>query len=711
MERLKLESVLGKEPETMNNSQNPLLSRTGLPQFAAITADHVIPAMNEALAEVEARLQEIEKNITPTWEGLCKPLEELDTPFEYTWGVVNHLISVKNSDALRKAHQEILPKVISFSLRMSQSRPIYEGLKKLQASAEFSRLNDAKRRIIEKKIKAAEHSGVALEGQAKERFNEIARRKSQLNTEFSNNVLDATKAYELIITDKADITGWPNNLKQLAAQSYAKEKGQAGQKADPENGPWRITLDFPSSGPFMQHSRNRAQRREVYHAMVTRASSGKFDNSQNIGEILKLRKEEAEILGFKTYAELSLDSKMAPDVAAVEKMFAELEKPARPIARQELEELRIIALESGQTDELAHWDVAFWAERLREKRYDFTDDQLRPYFPLPRVLDGLFSLAERIFGIRITRSSTAEVPKWNEDVEYFDIKDETGALMAHFYLDPFSRPAEKRGGAWMNECFGRRIINGKVRLPVIYLVCNGTPPIDGKPSLMSFNEVTTLFHEFGHGIQGMLTEIDEAEAAGINGVEWDAVELASQFMENWCYNKPTLMGMARHYETGANLPEDLFEKIKAAKNFRAGAAMLRQIEFGKTDIYLHHYFDVNGSESAFDAGRKISTATGVMAPYEHERFLCSFSHIFAGGYCAGYYSYKWAEVLSSDAFAAFEEVGLENESALRELGRKYRKTVLALGGSKHPTEVYRMFRGRDATTAALLRHSGLAAGV
>ncbi len=703
-------TVPGKELETMNKSQNPLLARTGLPQFEAITPEHVIPAMEEALTEVETKLQEIEKKIIPTWDGLCKPLEELDTPFEYTWGVVNHLISVKNSDALRKAHQEILPKVISFSLRMSQSKPIYEGLKKLQSSAEFARLNDAKKRIIEKKIKAAEHSGVGLEGKAKERFNEIAKRKSQLNTEFSNNVLDATKAYELIITDKKDITGWPNNLKQLAAQSYAKEKGQAGQKADPENGPWRITLDFPSSGPFMQHSRNRAQRREVYHAMVTRASSGKFDNSQNISEILKLRKEEAEILGFRTYAELSLDSKMAPDVAAVEKMFAELEKPAKPIARKELEELKKIALESGQQDELAHWDVAFWAERLREKRYDFTDDQLRPYFPLPRVLDGLFSLAERIFGIKITKSSTVNPPKWNEEVEFFDIKDETGALMAHFYLDPFSRPAEKRGGAWMNECFGRRIINGKVRLPVIYLVCNGTPPIDGKPSLMSFNEVTTLFHEFGHGIQGMLTEIDEAEAAGINGVEWDAVELASQFMENWCYNKPTLLGMARHYETGENLPEELFEKIKAAKNFRSGAAMLRQIEFGKTDIYLHHYFDVNGSESAFDIGRKIAVETGVMAPYEHERFLCSFSHIFAGGYCAGYYSYKWAEVLSSDAFAAFEEVGLENESALQELGRKYRKTVLALGGSKHPTEVYRLFRGRDATTAALLRHSGLAAG-
>ncbi|PKL41908.1 MAG: peptidase M3 [Candidatus Riflebacteria bacterium HGW-Riflebacteria-1] len=689
-------------------AQNPLMARSGLPLFEKISAEHVVPAMDATLAEIETRLKEIEASIVPTWDGLCKPLEDLDTPFEYTWGVVNHLISVKNSDDLRKAHQEVMPKVINFSLRMSQSKPIYEGLKKLRASAEYATLNAARQRIIEKKIKAAEHAGVGLEGAAKERFNEIANRISKIGTDFSNNVLDATKAYELIVTNKADTEGWPNNLKQLAAQSWAKEKGEKGQKADSENGPWRITLDYPSSGPFVQHSRNREHRREVYHQTVTRASSGNFDNSGIIEELLRLRREQAQILGFKTFAELSLDNKMAPDVAAVEKMFSELEAAARSFAEKELKDLQKIAAESGQTDQLRHWDTPFWAERLREKLYDFTDDQLRPYFPLPRVLDGLFSLAERIFGISITKSNDKNVPRWHEEVDFFDIKDDKGKMLAHFYLDPYSRPAEKRGGAWMNECFGRRIIDGAVRLPVIYLVCNGTPPVEGKPSLMSFNEVSTLFHEFGHGIQGMLTVIDEAEAAGINGVEWDAVELASQFMENWCYNRPTLLGMARHYETGENLPEDLFEKIKASKNFRAGSVMLRQIEFGRIDIHLHHYFDLNGKETPFEAARRIATQTSVMPPYEHERFLCSFSHIFAGGYAAGYYSYKWAEVLSSDAFAAFEEAGFDNENAIRELGRKYRDTVLALGGSKHPTEVYRMFRGRDATTAALLRHSGLA---
>ncbi|MDD2997572.1 MAG: M3 family metallopeptidase [Candidatus Riflebacteria bacterium] len=690
-----------------NLENNPLMARSGLPQFEQIKPEHVIPAMDATLAEVESKLKQVEANIVPTWDGLCKSLEELDIPFEYTWSVINHLISVKNSDELRKAHQEVLPRVIDFSLRMSQSKPIYEGLKKLRDSADYAKLSDAKKRIIEKKIKAAEHSGVGLEGKPKERFNEIINRMSKITTDFSNNVLDATKAFELIITEKSDIEGWPRNLKQLSAQSYVREKGQTGQKADPENGPWRITLDYPSSGPFLQHSRNREQRRQVYHAMVTRASGEKFDNAPLINELLKLRKEEAAILGFKTFAELSLDTKMAPDVAAVEKMFCELEKPARPVAEKELEDLRKIAAESGQTEPLKQWDIAFWAERLREKLYDFTDDQLRPYFPLPEVLNGLFSLAERIFGIKIQKSQQHNVPRWHEDVNYFDVNDENGKTLAHFYIDPYSRPAEKRGGAWMNECFGRRIIDGKPRLPIIYLVCNGTPPVDGKPSLMSFGEVTTLFHEFGHGIQGMLTVIDEAEAAGINGVEWDAVELASQFMENWCYNRPTLMGMAKHYETGAQMPDDLFEKVKAAKNFRAGAAMLRQLEFGKTDIYLHHYFDINGSETPFEAARRIAEQTGVMPPYEHEKFLCSFSHIFAGGYCAGYYSYKWAEVLSADAFAAFEEVGLDNEKAVTELGRRYRNTILALGGSKHPTEVYRMFRGRDANTDALLRHSGL----
>lgn len=686
---------------------NPLMKRSGLPEFDKIKPEHVVPAMKATLEQVEKQLSAIENNLQPTWDGLCKRLEELDLPFEYTWGVVNHLVSVKNSDELRKVHQEVMPLVINFSLRMSQSKPIYEGLKQLKNSEEFARLNNARKRIVEKKLQAAEQSGVGLEGQVKERFNEIANRLSKLSTDFSNNVLDATNAFELIITEKSDTEGWPDNLRQQSAQSYAQKKADDKITADPENGPWRITLDHPSSGPFMQHSRNQNQRKTVYHAMVTRASEGKLDNTPLISEILKLRHEEANILGFKTFAELSLSNKMAPGIKAVEQMFDELLTASKPHAENELEELKKMAADSGHKGPLNHWDLAFWSERLREKLYDYTDDQLRPFFPLPKVTQGLFSVAERLFGIKIKKSDNPDIPRWHDEVMFFDVNSEDNKTIAHFYLDPYSRPAEKRGGAWMNECFGRRIIDGKVRLPVIYLVCNGTPPVENRPSLMSFNEVTTLFHEFGHGLQGMLTKVDEAEAAGINGVEWDAVELASQFMENWCYHRPTLLGMTSHYKTGEPLPDDLFDKIKASKNFRAGSIMLRQIEFGKIDMYLHHEYKPDSAVSPLEVARKIMKQIEVFPPYEHEKFLCSFAHIFAGGYSAGYYSYKWAEVLSADAFAAFEEAGLDNEKMVRELGRKYRDSILSLGGSLHPTEIYRKFRGRDATTEALLRHSNL----
>ncbi len=684
---------------------NPLSAREGLPDFAAITPAHVIPAIDEALAYVEGKVKEIEKNIIPTWEGLLKPLEDLDISFEYTWGVVSHLSSVKNSDEMRKAYQAVLPKVVQISLRISQSKPIYRGLKAIKESPDFETLNDAKKRIIIKKLRSAEHAGVGLEGKEKDRFNEIANRMSKLSTDFSNNVLDATKEFELIITDKKDTEGWPENLKQLASQLYS-QKHPENADSTPDNGPWRITLDGPCYGPFVQHSQNREQRQAVYHAQVTKATNGKYDNNPILLEMLKLRKEEASILGYKTFAELSLDSKSAPSVQAVYKMLDELIPPSKPAAIKDLEDLRKIAKESGQTDELCHWDLGFWAERLRETKFDYTDEQLRPYFSLDRVLDGLFGLANRLFGIKIEKSDK-KVSKWHEDIQYFSVKEESGKEIASFFLDPYSRPEEKQGGAWMNECFGRRIINGKVRNPVIYLVCNSTPPVDGKPSLMSFYEAQTLFHEFGHGLQGMLSIVDEAEASGVNGVEWDCVELASQFMENWCYHKKTLLGMAKHYETGETLPEDLFEKIKASKNFRAGSTMLRQVEFSKLDMYLHHEYDPSGDETPLQVYKRLASEIDVFPIYEHANFLCSFSHIFAGGYCAGYYSYKWAEVLSADAFAAFEEVGLDNEEEVKKMGRKYRETILALGGSKDPKEVFRLFRGRDANTNALLRHSGL----
>ena len=397
---------------------------------------------------------------------------------------------------------------------------------------------------------------------------------------------------------------------------------------------------------------------------------------------------------------------MAPDVAAVDKMTDELRNPSRRHAERDLEDLRALAKEGGQEEELRHWDLAFWSERLREKRFDYTDDQLRPYFPLPRVLDGLFGICEELFDVKFERAD-GEAPIWHPDVRYFLVKDAAGESVASFYLDPYSRPADKQGGAWMNDCMSRRIHNGGLRLPVVHLVCNGTPPVKDIPSLMSFNEVETLFHEFGHGLQGMLTIVDYADASGIHDVEWDAVEIASQFMENWCYHKPTLTGMTKHVETGEPLPDVLFEKIVASRTFRAGSLMLRQLELGKADMRLHHTFDPDGDTTPFDAHREVTKEMAVFPPFDGDRLLCSFTHVFAGGYAAGYYSYKWAEVLSADAWGAFEEAGLENEQKVRALGRSFRDTVLALGGGRHPMDVFRDFRGREPDTQALLRQNQL----
>lgn len=683
---------------------NPLLVTDGLPRYDEIKPEHVEPGVKNLLVQVEKQIEELEKTLTPTWDGLLKPLEDMDVPFEYAWGPVGHLMSVQNSDDLRKAHEAVLQDVVAFGLRMQQSRPIYEGLVAIRDGAEWDKLDDAQRRCVALKIRAAEHAGVGLEGEAKERFNAIAKEMSQIGSDFSNHVLDATKAFELIIEDKADTEGWPNSLRQGGAQSYAQ--AHEGKEPDPENGPWRITLDFPSFYPFMQHHRVRGHREEVYRAYVTRASSGEWDNSGLIAKILKLRKEQAGLLGFDSFAEWSLAAKMAPDVAAVAQMTEELATASQAHMQKDYEELVALAKKNGQEEPLLHWDMAFWAERLREQKFDYTDDQLRPYFPLPKVLDGLFGLAERLFGITIEEAHNVDAHKWHKDVQFFNVLRD-GERIASFYLDPYSRPAEKRGGAWMNDCMGRRWMNGKLHLPVVHLVCNGTPPVGDTPSLMSFTEVETLFHEFGHGLQGMLTTVDYADVAGINGVEWDAVEIASQFMENWCYHKPTLIGMTSHVETGEPLPDDLFDKICAARTFRAGSLMMRQLSFGKMDMLLHHEFDPNGDETAFDVENRVTTEMSVLPPLPEDRFLCAFTHIFAGGYAAGYYSYKWSEVLSADAFGAFEEAGLDNDVAVAETGRRFRDTILAQGGGRHPMDVYRDFRGREPSTEALLRHNDL----
>ncbi|MBW4551843.1 MAG: M3 family metallopeptidase [Aphanocapsa sp. GSE-SYN-MK-11-07L] len=690
---------------------NPLLIGKGLPPFDRIQPEQVGAAVNQLLAELEQALTELESSAVPTWAGLVEPLERISDRLTWTWGAIGHLMGVKNSPELRTAYEAVQPQVVQFVNRLGQSQPLYVAFKAIQIGEDWSTMTEAQRRIVEAAIRSAEHSGVSLTGEAKEQFNAIQLELAELSTQFSNHVLDATKAFSLDLTQPTQVAGLPPSLLSLAAQTA---RAAGSEEATPEAGPWRITLDGPSFGPFMQHSSSRDLREQLYRGFISRASAGELDNTALIERILTLRQQKAKLLGFDSYAELSLASKMAPNVAAVEHLLEELRAVSYQAASQEIETLKAFAQSQGAAEaaDLKPWDVSFWAERQREAKFAFNAEELRPYFALPQVLEGLFSLVQRLFGVTIA-AADGQAPVWHPDVRYFQVADETGQAIAHFYLDPYSRPAEKRGGAWMDDCLGRAKIseNGiaTTRLPVAHLVCNQTPPVDGKPSLMTFAEVETLFHEFGHGLQHMLTQVDYGGAAGINNVEWDAVELPSQFMENWCYDRATLFGMARHYETGEVLPEHYYQKLLAARNYMSGTAMLRQLHFSLVDVELHHRYQPGQGETAATVRDRIAKTTTILPPLPEDAFLCAFGHIFAGGYAAGYYSYKWAEVLSADAFSAFEEVGLEDEVAIAATGRRFRDTVLSLGGGKHPMDVFKAFRGREPSTEPLLRHSGLVA--
>lgn len=689
--------------------ENPLLYHDGLPKFASIEPQHVVPAMEKVIADTKQGLADIEQNVEATWDGLMEPLRELWVPFGDVWGAVAHLNMVKNSPELREAYDQVLPQVVSLSLEASQSKVVYEGMVAIRNSAQWDQLDRAQQRVIEHGIRDAELSGVALEGEQLDRFNAIAGELSALGSKFSNNVLDATKAWSMEITDPADTEGWPQNLLQGASASWNSANPEAATASTPEKGPWRITLDHPSFGPFLQHSRNSEQRKEVLLQQTTRATDGEFDNRELMKKIIKLNAEQAQLLGFNTFAEMSLHSKMVPDVATVRKMTDDLYKVAKPAAEKEFAELTEFAKASGFEGELKQWDMSFYVERLREKLFNFTDDQVRPYFPLEQVLEGLFGLCTKLFGLTFKKDEAGEVEIWDKDVSYYHVYNEAGELISGFYLDPYSRPENKRGGAWMNICQSRQYYNGKLRLPIVYLVCNGTAPVGDKPSLMSFYEVLTLFHEFGHGLHGMLCNVDYPNVGGTAGVEWDAVELPSQFMENWCYESETLLGMAKHYQTGEPLPKDIFDKILESRIFRAGSAMVGQLIYGSIDMALYDGYDPYGEESPMELQQRIFTEMAVIPPLPENGFICSFTHIFCGGYSAGYYGYKWAEVLSADAYAAFEEVGLENGDEISALGREFAEKVLARGGSEHAAEVFKSFRKRDPKADALLRHNGLLA--
>ena len=694
-----------------SQTRSALLEQTGLPKFDEIETPGVKPAVLDVLANLDTDFASLEskldamreKGTTPLYADVMEELEKVEAPIEYAWGVVSHLMGVKNSDGLRDAHSEMQPAVVQTTQKLSQSKAIYSAVEAISAGGD-DELDEAQQRIVASSLQSMQLSGVGLEGEAKEKFNANQMKLAELSTTYSNHLLDATKAYSMKLTDPAQVEGLPPSALALLA-SRAAEDGAEGATA--EAGPWKLGLDMPSYLPAMKMLKDRSVREELYRAFVTRAGE---ENTPLLTQILGLKKQQAELLGFGSYAEMSMARKMAEDVEAVDELTAMLLAKALPAAERELAELTAFARKGGFEEEsLALWDVPFWSERLSEETFGFEEEELRPYFALPNVLDGLFGVCNRLFGVDIVEAS-GEAPKWHPDVQFFKILDAgSKEHIASFYLDPYARPEDKRGGAWMGVCLGKSGVLD--RKPVAYLTCNGSPPVEGKPSLMTFSEVTTLFHETGHGLQHMLTTVPHAPAAGISGVEWDAVELPSQFMENWCYDEATVYGsgLAKHYETGEPLPRELFKKLCEQKTFQAGMVMSRQLYFGALDMELHHRYDpADATQTPFDVQRRLAATMTVLPPLEEDRFLCSFGHIFAGGYAAGYYSYKWAEVLSADAFAAFEEVGLDNEEEVRAVGRRFRDTVLSLGGGQHPSKVFRAFRGRDPSPEALLKHNGLA---
>ena len=697
-----------------------LLRCEGLPRFDAIDAEQVdqqIPALladlSEKFAALEDQLQaRISNPDSPplTWDELMPPFHALGERLRWSWGVVTHLTAVRNTPELREAHARQQPDVVRFSNRVGQSVVLHQALRSLLAQDTHT-LDATQTRILETELLSMQHRGVGLQGDEQQAFNRTSERLAALSTSFSNHVLDATQQWSLVVHDRDQLQGIPERVLETlaAAAATAGERTASGAEPTAADGPWRLGLDMPSYLPILTHAEDRTLRETLYKAYVSRASQGDLDNGPLIEEILALRQEQARRLGYSNWAELSLASKMADGVDAVETLLEELRAAALPVAEQELKELNQLAARRGVSETLAPWDVSYWAEQLRRERFDLDQEALRPWFPLPQVLDGLCSLCERLFAIRI-EAADGDAPIWHEDVRFFRVLDRSGEALAGFYLDPFSRPASKRGGAWMDECLNRRRQpNGDLTLPVAYLICNQTPPSGDTPSLMSFEEVETLFHEFGHGLQHMLTTVEHPQAAGINNVEWDAVELPSQFMENWCFDRRTLMGMARHWTTGEPLPEADYNKLCSSRTFMQGSGTLRQIHFALTDLRLHSQWSPELGLSPDAFRRRIAESTTVLPPIATDRFLCAFGHIFAGGYAAGYYSYKWAEVLSADAFSAFEEVGLEQDDAVAATGERFRNTILSLGGSLRPAEIYRQFRGRDASSAALIRHSGLAA--
>lgn len=676
----------------MTQVQNPLLNATGLIDYAAIKPTDIAPAIDQLAQALQNTITQITAPETPaTWEAVVQPLELATFAFTRAWGVVGHLQSVVDTPELRDAYNAKLPMVTQLFIDLSQNEALFAKYRAMKASDSFSMLSDVRRRIIDREIRDFRLSGAELPEKERTRVKAIGERLSMLNQKFSENLLDATNAWHLLIEDESRLAGLPADTKAMYAAN-AKAAGQTG---------WRITLHFPSYLPVMQYADDRALRETVYHAFATRAAEfddAKFDNTPLIKEILQLRQEESSLLGFANYAEASLATKMADTPKEVIAFLRDLASRAKPYAQKDMTALRAFAKETLGIDDLQPWDQAYASEKLRQARYSYSDQEVKQYFTEPTVFAGLFHLAETLYGIKI-RQSTAST--WHPDVKFFEVFRDDQPVAA-FYADLYAREG-KRSGAWMDSDRTRCYVNGELQTPVAYLVCNFAPGIDGRPATMTHDDVTTLFHEFGHCLHHLLTQQTEVAVSGISGVEWDAVELPSQFMENFAWEWDVVQNLTHHIDTGASLPRELFDKMLAAKNFQSGMACVRQVEFALFDMLLHTSFDPN-KDDVQALLNDVRQEVAVSFPPVYNRFPQSFAHIFAGGYAAGYYSYKWAEVLSADAFSAFEETGILNPQT----GQRFMNEILARGSSRDAMDNFVAFRGRKPTIDALMRHSGMA---
>ena len=679
-----------------DDNHNPLLAPGRLPAFSRISPAHIEPAVDQVLADARARIEALSTQSEPySWDSLAEPLDDLDDRISRVWSPVGHLHAVADNPELREAFSACLPKLTEYNTELGQNKALFRGFETLAAAPEYGDLSAAQRKTIDNTIRDFQLSGVDLPAAAKQRCKQISARLSELATRFSENVLDATQGWTRQVLDESELAGLPASVRELARETAERESLPG----------WLLTLEAPCYFPVMSYADSAELRREIYEASTTRASdqgpnAGQWDNTALMAEILALRHEKAGLLGFGNYAELSLAKKMARASAEVVEFLTALVLRAKPVAERELQELKTFAAEHHGVDSLEAWDIAYYSEKLRQHRHAITQEELRPYFPIEQVLAGLFEVARRLFDIRI--EPVADVDVWNPSVRFYAIHDRQGALRGEFYLDLYSRP-HKRGGAWMDECAVRRCTGDVLQTPVAFLTCNFTPPVGDAPALLTHEEVSTLFHEFGHGLHHMLTLVDFPRVAGINGVEWDAVELPSQMLENWCWEPEALQLLSGHWQTGEPLPAPMLDKMRAVKNFQAGLKMIRQLEFALFDFRLHLEFDPDRGPRIQETLARVRREVAVVHPPAFNRFAHAFSHVFSGGYAAGYYSYLWAEVLSSDAFSKFEEHGVFDPDT----GREFMSCVLEQGGSLDAMESFIAFRGREPVNDALLRHRGI----